>query len=109
MSKPETLPDPNTPEGKIFQAAMALFLRDGKDHTAQEIADRLGWSVARVRKNLNDKNGFFAGLRSVEEQRPRYSTNYTYRQVGTYTITVYGPTREALRAHIHNMASSLTT
>ncbi len=108
MSKPSALPDPTTPNGRIFQAAMALFLKDGKDHTAQEIADHLGWGVDRVRRNLGNQNGFPSGLRVEEEHRPRYSKSYTHMQVGTHKVMVYGPSREALRATILDAVASVS-
>lgn len=107
MSKSSTLPDPSTPNGRIFQAAMALFLQDGKDHTAQEIATHLGWGVDRVRKHLGGQNGFLEGLRVEEEYRSRYSRSYPHMQAGHHKVSVYGPSREALRATILNTVSSV--
>lgn len=110
MSKSSaTLPDPSTPNGRIFQAALALFLQDGKDHTAQELADHLGWGVDRVRRHLGGQNGFLEGLRVEEEYRPRYSKSYTHVQAGTYKVAVYGPSREALRATILNAVSTVVS
>jgi hypothetical protein len=85
-----------TPE-MVRDAGIALFLADGKDHSAQELADHLGCTVSVVRTILRDARGCVDGLRAAEDHRPSHSRNYRGMETGSHKVWVYGPTRETLR------------
>lgn len=86
--------------GTIVEAVWEMFLSDGSDHTAQEIADRLGITAARVRKALNDQHGFSPqGITQSWEFRVSRDRSYGTER-GGHKVTVYGPSREGLRRRL---------
>jgi hypothetical protein len=84
-------------EQAVGDAIVAAFVETGADVTVAEIAARIGCSGSTVRGTM--KNGFApAGTQAEEVMRPRMSKNYRWQEDGAFRVTVYGPTRETLRA-----------
>lgn len=82
---------------QVGDAAVSLYLRNGKDHDAVEIAAELGCSVATVRKRINDSKGFVPRCIWHQEARPSYSKSYRGMESGSHLVWVYGPSRETIR------------
>jgi hypothetical protein len=81
---------------KVTEAVTEAFIEDGKAHTAAEIAARIGCSVAAVRATM--PNGWPpAGIDHEEDSRPSYSASYRGMETGSHRVTVYQPSREAMR------------
>jgi hypothetical protein len=81
----------------IRDAATRIFLETGRDSTAAELAEALGWSVSRVRSVVQKNHGSVPGLHPRRESRVTYSRMYPGFESGSHTVWVYGPTREHLR------------
>lgn len=87
MTRSEQLP------ARASRAALDLYITAGRDHTAEEIAARMGAErrqVNRIRKLL--AVGKIHGVVGRIEERPFGDK--------TRAVCVYGPTREALRSQL---------
>lgn len=81
-----------TPEMAIRDAVVAHYLETGKAVDTADLAERLGWSVAKVRRVINDNHGSVLGISPFQDERASYSKSYRGMQAGSHRVWVYQPT-----------------
>lgn len=74
-----------------------MYLKDGTDHTAIEIAHHMAYPIAAVRRVINAAHGCPYGLRCDQVSRESFSRDYPDMQKGYHKVWVYGPDRDTLR------------
>lgn len=87
-----------TPALQIRSTVVEAFLESGKALDAAQIAERLGWSVTKVRRVLNDAHGCVEGLETYQDTRESHSRNFPGFTQGAHKVWVYRPTLSTLRA-----------
>lgn len=84
----------------ITRAVVDHYLETSQPSDADTIAERLGWSVARVRRTISASHGAPPGTSASQEVRPSYSKSYRSFQHGSHRVWVYYPTLGTMRALI---------
>lgn len=78
----------------VVEAVVALYLETGNDQTIKEIAAKMGLSEGSVRAALGDLPD---ELYCRDDVRQSFSKDYRMFTSGAHKVSVYGPTRDALR------------
>lgn len=81
---------------RIRDAVVAHYLETGKPAEAPELAKRLGWSVAKVRRLLDELHGP-KGVMAYQETRVSYSRSYPGMEAGAHKVWTYAPALWLLR------------
>jgi len=99
MNQPKS-PEVIANEQQIRSTVVEAFLETGKAVDAAQIAERLGWSVSKVRRVLKDAHGCVTGLVTYQEGRQSHSRDYPAFTAGAHKVWVYEPGQGTLRALI---------
>ena len=91
---------PALTEAQLTKAAIEMYLADGEDHTAAEMAAHLGYSAAAIRRVLDSASGCPAALRCDQVSRESHIRSCPGTPSGSHRVWVYGPRRETLRKKI---------
>lgn len=91
---------PLTPnELSIRDAVTEHYLETCKPADAKDIAERLGWSVGKVRRIIGDEcHGAAEGTLASQEHRESHSRSHRMIAVGAHRVWVYYPALIHLRA-----------
>ena len=81
----------------LKNAVVEGYLETGKEQTAVQIAERLGWSPSKVYKVLRAAHGAPQGVEVRESRSESYSTSYRGFQSGSHKVYVYTPSLSTLR------------
>jgi hypothetical protein len=81
-------------ETALRAAVTEHYLETNKPVDAAQLAERLGWAPAKIRRIMADG---LAGVSSETEMRASYSKNYRGFQSGAHKVAVYYPTISHLR------------
>jgi hypothetical protein len=83
------------------------FLETGKAVDAPQLAERLGWSVSKVRRIIAANHGSVDGVSVRQEGRESLSKSYQGHVTGAHKVWVYRPNYGTLRTLILELRASL--
>ncbi len=87
----------------VETAIFERFIETGEFAPIAEIAERLSWTVSRVRSVINDLNGVV----SVDRSKATRSKDYGWHH-GYVSVRCYAPSRDRLRAAVTDLRASLS-
>lgn len=91
----------------VAAAILEHFIDTGDGATADQLAERLGCSVATVRARCNEAHGCPRGTYAEQESRQSFSRNYRSMEAGAHQVMVYRPLPSTLREVILGLRAAV--